>query len=62
MIVDVSSRELAHVLENIVHGLLESWRGVAQSEGHDLVRKSAVLGPERCAFYVFGKYPNLMKA
>ena len=58
----VSYRELSHVLENIVHGLLKCHRGIAQSEGHDLVRKSTVLGQERCAFDVFVKYPNPMKA
>ena len=61
-VVDVSSRELPHGLENIVHCLLKCRRGVVQSEGHDLVRKCAVLGPERCAFELFGKYPNPMKA
>ena len=56
----VSYRELSHVLENIVHDLLKCRRGIAQSEKHDLVRKSAALGSERCAFDVFGKYPNQM--
>ena len=61
-VVDVSSRKLSHILENIVHGFLKCRRGIPQSGWHDLVRKSAVLCPERCAFDVFGKYPNLMKA
>ena len=60
-VVDVSSSELSHVLENIVHGLQKYRSGIAQSEWHDLVRKSAVLGPERCAFDLFGKSQNLMK-
>ena len=61
-VVDVSSCKLSHVLENIVIGLLECRSGITQSEGHDLLRKSGVFGPERCAFDVFGKYQNLMKA
>ena len=61
-VVDVSSRELLHVLETIVHCILKCRKGVKQSEWQDLVRKSATLGPERCAIDVFGKYPNLMKA
>ena len=61
-VVDVSSCELAHVLENIVHGLLKCRSGIAQSERHYLVRRSAVLGPEGFAFDVFGKYQNLMNA
>ena len=61
-VVDVSSSELSHVLENKVYGFLKCRRGIAQPEWHDLVRKCAILGPERGAFDVFGKYPNLMKA
>ena len=61
-VVDVCLRELAHVLENVVHGLLKCRSGVAQYERLDLVRKCAVLCTERCAFAMFGKYTNLMKA
>ena len=61
-VVDVISLELSHVLENIVYGFLKCCRCISQSEWHNLVRKSAVLGPERCGFDVFVKYPNLMKA
>ena len=61
-VVDVSSFILAHGLENIVYGLLKCRSGVAQYERLDLVRKCAVLYSERCAFAMFGKYPNLMKA
>ena len=61
-VVDVNARELPHVLDKIVHCLLKCRSGIAQSKGHDLVRKCAVLCPERCAFDVFEKYPNRMKA
>ena len=61
-VVDVISCQLAHVQENIVHGLLKCCSGVVQSERHNLLRESTVLGTERCAFDVFWKYPNLMKA
>ena len=62
VVVDVNSSEQEHVLEYTVHGLLKCRSGTEQSEGHIIVRKSSVLGPERCAFDVFGKYQNLMKS
>ena len=44
-VVYISSRELSHVLANIIHVLVKCRRSISQSERHDLVRKGAVLGP-----------------
>ena len=60
-VINVCSSELSHVLEDVVHRLLECRCGIAEAERHHQVGKRTVLGSECGSLYMIRVYQNLVE-